>query len=209
MTRYDNIPQLEQVINSIKALHIPKVEILIAGSYTTDNPWVGFSGTQTVTTDGWTPKKKNLVAKMAQNDILCLLHDYFLFDPDWYNAWVAFNSSTPWEMASNPQYLINGKRHFTDWVIWDHPTLPRYHSLSYGDWTKSQYQYISGGYFLVKRDFLREFPFNEELLPGSAEDVEWSKRVRHRGVMVCNPNAIVRHNKSHRDDDKKGFPFEQ
>jgi hypothetical protein len=26
---------------------------------------------------------------------------------------------------------------------------------------------------------------------------------------VCNPNAIVRHNKVHRDDDKKGFPYEQ
>jgi len=93
--------------------------------------------------------------------------------------------------------------------LWDHPTLPRYTSLSYNNWKETQYQYISGGFFLVNRDFLREEPFNEQMQPGSAEDVEWSLRVRHRGVMVCNPHSIVRHNKAHRDNDKKGFPYEQ
>jgi hypothetical protein len=208
MTTYSNIPQLVEVVESIQALNIRNAEIIIAGSYgeTLAPP---IEGAKHVLTHGWTPVKKNLVAKLAEYDTLCLLHDYFVFDPAWYNAWLAFNSHQPWDIALNPQYLINGKRHFTDWVIWDHPTIPTYTSLDYTNWDLTQHQYVSGGYFLVKRDLLRAHPFQEQMMPGSAEDVEWSLRVRHRGVMVCNPNAIVRHNKVHRDDDKKGFPYEQ
>lgn len=215
MTTYDNIPQLEEVIASITSLNIPDVEIIVAGSYNNKEvPLLakGVNGHQTilthVLTDGWTPVKKNLVAKVARHEILVLLHDYYLFDKGWYEKWLQFNEFG-WAVASNPQYLMNGKRHFTDWTIWDHPTLPRYHSLPYDDWTQTQYQYVSGGYFLVKRDFLRQFPFNEEMQPGSAEDVEWSLRVRHRGRLMCNPLSVVRHNKSHRDNNKKGFPYEQ
>ena len=208
MSTYEDVPRLNAVIASIKALAIPNVEILVMGSYQHDWGHVDPS-VQHILTDGWTPVKKNLAAKFARHETLCLIHDYYLFDKDWYKNWVAFNEHCTWEIASNPQYLLNGKRHFTDWVIWDHPTLPRYYSLHYNDWSQTQYQYVSGGYFLVKRDFLREHPFNEEMKPGSAEDVEWSLRVRHRGPMVCNPNAIVRHNKVHRDNDKKGFPYEQ
>jgi hypothetical protein len=199
MTCYDNIPQLNEVIASIKALNIPGVEIIVAGSYN-NNSWTGTDqAAQHLLTEGWTPVKKNLVAKVAYHENICMIHDYYLFAPDLYERWKAFDQMGHWDIASNPQYLINGKRHFTDWVIWDHPTLPRYHSLDYSDWTNTQYQYISGGYFLVKRDFLREHRFNEAMQPGSPEDVEWSLRVRHRGVMVCNPLATVRHNKVHRD----------
>lgn len=199
MTTYDNIPQLNEVIGSIKALKIPDVEIIVAGSYNNNNFTGVDKDVQQVLTYGWTPVKKNLVAKFARHENLCMIHDYYLFDKDWYKNWVEFQKHGHWEVASNPQYLINGKRHFTDWVIWDHPTLPRYHSLDYNDWSNTRYQYISGGYFLVKRDVLREFPFNEEMQPGSPEDVEWSLRIRHYVIMVCNPLSIVRHNKVHRD----------
>jgi hypothetical protein len=196
MTIYDDIPRLNAVIESINALKIPKFEILVAGSYANDhsgvNPLV-----QHVLSDGWLPKKKNLVAKLAQYENLVLLHDYYVFDPEWYEGYYRFGDK--WGICSNPQYLLNGKRHFTDWVLWDHPTLPRYHSLDYEDWSQTKYQYISGGYFLVKRDFLRDNPINEAMPPGSPEDVEWSLRVRDKAEIVCNPLSVVRHNKVHRD----------
>lgn len=205
MTRYENIPQLIEVVNSIHALHIPHYEIILAGSYSTQAQPI--PGTKHIVTDGWTPVKKNLVAKLAEFETLVLLHDYFVFAPDWYERWTAFNAYTPWEIGANPQVLIDGSRHATDWVIWDHPTLPRYHSLDYDDGTQTQYQYVSGGFFLVKRDFLRANPFNEDMKPGSAEDVEWSLRVRRLGRLVCNPLAVVRHNKIHRDVGNKIFPL--
>ena len=215
MTTYDNIEQLWEVIHSIEQLHVPNAEIIIVGSYgkfdadiIPDFEGRGISIRQ-ILTDGWLPKKKNLVAKFALHDTLVLLHDYYLFDPSWYARWVAFNKHMTWDVASNAQYLLNGKRHFTDWVIWDHPTLPRYHSLGYQDWVHTQHQYISGGFFLVRRDFLRQYPINETMPPGSPEDVEWSLRIRDRGVLCCNGLAIVRHNKVHRDTGRSGFPYEQ
>lgn len=201
MTTCDNVVRLTAVTTSIHALKIPNAEIIIAGNYNTSERFqYGFGGlgARTVLTDGWLPKKKNLVAKMAQHEILCLVHDYYVFDPQWYEAYREFG--TMWDVCSNPQFLLNGKRHFTDWVLWDHPTLPRYHSLAYDNWSQTKYQYISGGYFLVKRDFLRDNPINEAMPPGSPEDVEWSLRIRDKAVIRCNPGAIVRHNKAHRDN---------
>jgi hypothetical protein len=209
MTTYDNIFQLNQVIDSIVNLEIPDVEIIVAGSYN-DNDWHDVRPiAKHILTHGWTPVKKNLVAKVAQHDMLCLLHDYYLFDLDWFKKWKEFDSFNDWEIATNPQYLINGVRHFTDWVVWDHPNLPRYTSLRYDDWSHTKYQYVSGGFFLVRRDFLRAYPFDEGMQPGSAEDVEWSLRVRNKAVMICNPLAKVTHNKVHRDVGKTGFPFIQ
>lgn len=203
-TTYEDVHRLNAVIESIKALNIPSVEILVAGSYQHDWSKADLS-VQHIITDGWLPKKKNLVAKFAQHETLCLLHDYFLFDSLWYQAYEEFGYD--WTIASNPQLLIDGTRHATDWILWDHPILPRYHSLDYKDWSKTKYQYVSGGFMCVKRDFLRAHPFNEEMLPGSPEDVEWSLRVRDKAIIKCNPNAIVRHNKCHRDVGNLTFPL--
>lgn len=196
-TTYDDVPRLTEVVKSIKALNIPNVEIIIAGSYNFTSVVMFDLGAKTVVTDGWTPRKKNLIAKFAYHENLVLLHDYYLFDAEWYDGYVRFGDK--WDVCSNPQFLMNGNRHFTDWVVWDDPVLPRYHSLCHDDWTHTKHQYISGGFFLVKRDFLRENPFNEEMKPGSPEDVEWSLRIRDKAEIVCNPLSIVRHNKRHRD----------
>lgn len=201
-TAYEDVGRLLLVLDSIKALNIPNSEIIVAGSYDSfDKEICSFPYYQvrTVLTDGWITRKKNLIASMAEHDTLVLLHDYYEFDSKWYEAWESFVSGGEWEVASNPQFLITGQRHFTDWVMWDHPHVPRYFSLDYNDWGNTKYQYMSGGYLLVKRDFLRENPFNEHMKPGEPEDVEWSLRIRDKARMVCNPDAIVRHNKKHRD----------
>jgi len=63
--------------------------------------------------------------------------------------------------------------------------------------------------FLVKKNFLLQNPFAEWMPPGTSEDVEWSRRVRDKAKIVCNPDAKVRHNKAHRDDGRRGFPYDQ
>jgi len=198
MTIGDNLTRLSEVVQSIKALEIPKVEIIIAGSYNASSDSLDGLGAKVILSNGWLPRKKNLVAKVAENETLVLLHDYYLFNPEWYEAYRKFGGG--WDVCSNPQILLNGKRHFTDWVLWDHPTLPRYHSLDYDVWDQTKYQYVSGGYFLVMRDLLRANPINEAMPPGSPEDVEWSLRIRDKAIIRCNPGAFVRHNKAHRDN---------
>jgi hypothetical protein len=145
----------------------------------------------------WITEKKNIAAWQARYNNIVMMHDYFLLDEGWHTGYEEFGDD--WDICSNPQLLMTGKRHFTDWVLWDHPELPRYHSLDYWDWSKTQYQYISGGYFLVKRHVLLDQPFNTKMKQGEPEDVEWSLRVRDKYKIRCNPYSIVRHNKMHRD----------
>jgi hypothetical protein len=146
----------------------------------------------------WITTKKNTAAWVAKYPQLVVMHDYFLLDDYWFEGYEEF-AQLEWDICSNPQFLQNGKRHFTDWVTWDDPQYGRYHSLDYWDWTRTQHQYISGGYFVCKRKVLIEQPFNTTMGPGMPEDVEWSLRVRDKYKIKCNPYSKVRHNKIHRD----------
>lgn len=198
-TDYSNWKQLEEVYESIKNLNIPEYEVITIGpddyNYDNDNfRFINFDETQK---EKWVTRKKNILCQEAKYENIVLMHDYYVFDKDWYNSYLEFG--TDWDICSNAQLLQNGKRHFTDWVIWDCPLYPRYASLPYDEWALTHYMYQSGGYMLVKKQLMLDNPFNEELSWGQADDVEWSLRVRHKYKWVCNGNAIVRHNKRHRD----------
>lgn len=198
LTKYENEKQLKEVIDSIHNLSIPEYEILtIGGKEKKDKKnerYIFFDETQK---DGWVTKKKNILANESKHQNMVLMHDYFVFDKDWYKNFLEFGND--WDICSCQQLLINDKRHFTDWVVWDSPFLPRYTSLRHDDWSHVWYMYQSGGFTIAKTQLIRDNPFNEELLWGQADDVEWSLRVRRKYKYVCNGNSIVKHNKSHRD----------
>lgn len=205
MTVYESIPQLQEVVDSIRALNIPTYEIILAGPCGKKVPDI--KDVQFIDVNEWHTIKKNRVARVAQYETIVMLHDYFVFGSGWYKAYESFGYD--WDVCSNPQLMIDGLRHFTDWVVWDSPNYPRYYSLPYEDWSQTQYMYQSGGYVLVKRDLLRQIPLNEHYRSGQPEDVEWSIRMRDRARWVCNPHAITQHNKRHRDCGRDEFPFYQ
>jgi hypothetical protein len=196
ITAYDDLQRLSDIIDSIRELKIPNYEILVMGNDTylptDDTTYVDMSSEHQYVTN-----KKNRIAEMAKYDNLVILHDYYLFDKDWYTGYETFGDE--WDVCSNPQYLINGKRHFTDWVTWDHPDYPRWTSLDYDNWLETKYMYQSGGYMLVKKDFLLKYPCKQNMLWGTAEDVEWSLRMRDHADWKCNKLSKVQHNKVHRD----------
>lgn len=200
VTDYSNPQRLEESINSIRGLNIPHYEIVVVGgaiiipTQQSDIRHIFFDDAKYPM---WVTRKKNIAVKESRYDNVVLCHDYYTFDKDWYVKYKEFGDD--WEICSNAQHLITGKRHFTDWVVWDSPIYPRYHSLDYNDWSHTQYMYISGGYFLVKKHVFDQQPFNEKLVWGQAEDVEWSLRVRDKYLIKCNGNSIVKHNKVHRD----------
>lgn len=199
ITVYEDKDRLQQIIESIRALEIPNYEILFVGGGDSE----GIEGIdirkidfdETVK-DKWITRKKNIIAEEAKYDNIVLMHDYHIFHPDWYRNFVAFG--TDWDICSCPQYLITGARNPMDWSLWDKPGFGRAWSLNYNDWSQTQYMYISGGFFIVKRYVLLEEPLNEDLVWNQEEDVEWSYRVRNKYVMKCNGNSPVYHNKWHR-----------
>lgn len=197
-TDYKNIVQLNEVINSIRDLNIPNYEILVIGNkdyaHYQDTTYIYFNEDEK---SGWVTRKKNILVEHALYENVVLLHDYFVFDKDWYNSFTEFGNE--WDICSCQQQLITGKRHFTDWVTWDDPIYPRWSALPYHEWSRTQYMYMSGGFMIVKKHVVMNNPFNEDLMHGQAEDVEWSLRVRDKYIMKCNGDAIVKHNKVHRD----------
>jgi hypothetical protein len=195
LTLYENTKQIEEVIESIDSLKIPNYEILLIGPKN-DQFENAIEFDETVK-QGWITRKKNVLVDSAKYDNVVVMHDYYTFDKDWYKNFLEFGDD--WDVCSNAQLLINGKRHFTDWVIWDSPVFPRYSAIPYHDWSQTRCMYQSGGYMIVKKDFYKKFPMNEDMTWGSAEDVEWSLRMRTSANWKCNGKSIVKHNKVHRD----------
>lgn len=199
VTVYEDKDRLQEIILSIRNLNIPEYEILFVGGGDSDG--IDGQDIRKINFDEnekpkWITRKKNILVQEARYDNVILMHDYHIFDPNWYEAFKSFG--TDWDICSCPQYLITGSRNPMDWSLWDKPGHGRAWSLNYNDWSQTQYMYISGGFFMVKKNVLLEEPLDEALVWNEEEDVEWSMRVRNKYVMKCNGNAIVRHNKWHR-----------
>jgi hypothetical protein len=197
-----NVERIDTCILSIQDLQIPNYEIIVVGGKRTN---LNIENTFFLEFDetirpGWITKKKNLGTKMSKFENLCIMHDYYAFDYNWYNKWTEFNSSSPtWTVASNAIEGINGQRIRTDWITWDDLSVKGRQPIPYNDWSRSKNQFISGGFFLVKRLFFLENPLDENLTWNQKEDVEWSLRIRDRANIVCNSQSIVRQTKWHRE----------
>jgi len=197
-TDYSDLNRLNEIKESIRGLQIPNYEILIiGGQHPEDEDDTCHIFFDEAAKPNWVTRKKNTLAQAAKYDNVVIFHDYYVFDKDWYQNFLTFGED--WDVCSNAQRLITDKRHFTDWVCWDSPIFPRYTSLHYDDWSHTKYMYQSGGYMIVKKKFMEKCPMNEEMTWGTAEDVEWSLRMREIANWKCNGKSIVKHNKRHRD----------
>jgi hypothetical protein len=199
ITVYEDKQRLQEIIDSIRNLNIPEYEILFVGggdSSNIDGKDIRKIDFDESVKERWITRKKNILVKEAKYENIVLMHDYHIFDKDWYKNFVEFG--TDWEICSCPQYLITGSRNPMDWSLWDKPGYGRAWSLNYDDWSQTRYMYISGGFFMVKRHVMIEEPLDESRGWNEEEDVEWSYRVRDKYVMKCNGKSIVRHNKWHR-----------
>lgn len=200
VTGFEDVQRLNEIFESIRSLSIPNYEILLIGGggdgLINDSPDVRIIDFDETEKPLWITRKKNILAQEAKYENIVLMHDYHIFDNGWYKNFQIFG--TDWDICSCPQYLITGARNPMDWSLWDKPGHGRAWSLDYNDWSQTQYMYISGGFFIVKKHVMLEEPLNELLGWNEEEDVEWSLRVRNKYVMKCNGKSIVRHNKWHR-----------
>jgi hypothetical protein len=197
-TQFAESTSVGTCVRSILDLAIPNYEIIVVGG----SPTTSSSHFKHISFDenikpGWITKKKNLGAKLANYNNLVIMHDYFTFDYDWYANWLEFSKQNTWDVASNPILGVNNQRIYTDWTTYDHPRFKKGFPLPYNDWSNTRYQYISGGYFLVKKSVFLDNLLDENLLWNQEEDVDWSLRIRDNYKIVCNSKSIVRHTKWH------------
>jgi len=147
-------------------------------------------------------KKKNLITQNSIFENIVFLHDYITFSDGWYSGQIL--SGNYFDIRMDIILNKDGSR-FRDWCLWPHNQIN--HGQSTEDIIKSsallpyeinnlnQFQYISGSYWISKKKVMVEFPLNEDLTWGEAEDVEWSKRVRLHYTFTMNTKSIVQFKK--------------
>jgi hypothetical protein len=184
------------VIDSIKNQNIENFEIIIVGGENTymDSKINHIQFDESIKTN-WITRKKNIITENAKYENIIYMHDYLLLDPDWYENQkdVKF-----FDVCMNRILNSDGSR-FRDWCAWDDPDicfrnghsiiLPNY------DYSKVEYMYISGSYWISKKEFMLKNKLDENLSWGEGEDVEWSKRIRDNLNYVINDRSIIRLNK--------------
>lgn len=178
----------QHIISSIRALGIPRFEIIFA----TENPNFSLSGLDvrvlTIKTNlgNHITLKKNKIAQAALYPNLCMMHDYIVLDSNWFKEFNAFGYD--WTVCSSPFLLPNGSR-WWDWCTWRGPGG---HSWAPYDKPADQDNYVPGMYFCVKKAFLLQYPLDERLVWMQGEDIEWSSRICDRWKYVFNPKSIAR-----------------
>lgn len=215
ITDGNNHNRVGDIIQSIDNLKIPNYEILIVGGST---QWPSGGGVWFLPFDesakpegwiskiepyeaksksqGWITKKKNYITGLAQYENIVYVHDYITFHCGWYEGWLQFGND--FDVATNCISTLEGYRH-SDWVVDPVKLWKLYPELKEKFWDLSlpydvnftPVQFISGNYWVAKRNFMLENPLNENYLWGEAEDLEWSDRIRNKTQFKFNPNSLV------------------
>lgn len=165
-----------QTIESIKALKIPNYEIIIVGNSKIQDNMVKVIPFDETIKRGWITKKKNLITQNAKYENIVYSHDYFIYDKDWYNGWLKYGDN--FHLCMN--VLQNQDRsRYRDWTLKPN-TFPvdigNSLLLPYNETRFQKYMYFSGAYWVAKKSIMQEFPLNENLCWGDADDFEWATR---------------------------------
>lgn len=198
--------RIDRIIGSIESLNIPEYEIIIVGNCNLKR-----SNTRIIPFDEniklkWITKKKNIITQLATYENIVYLHDYFYFNPDWYDGWLKYGDD--YKVCMNRILNLDGTR-YRDWVLWvcngndTHIPVPGHHPIDdlvaeyrgalipYDMIHLSKYMYFSGAYWVGKKNVMLEFPLDENLIWGQGEDVKWSKEIRKKYNFSINPYSTV------------------
>ena len=137
---------------------------------------------------GWITKKKNIIAKIALHNNICLMHDYVILQDGWHKGFEDYGDD--WLTCMTHVHNKNGSR-FRDWCViyndaWMKPPIDDQEPPKNAppglmmDWSTrghERWQYYSGAYFCAKKKVMEKVPLDETRLWGQGEDVQWSRLV--------------------------------
>lgn len=143
----------------------------------------------------WITRKKNLISQHSTKENVVYLHDYVGLVPGWYEG--QLKKGNDFSIRMDKIVNFDGSR-FRDWSIWPHngnemdSIVGHECLLPYHIGELSKFMYISGTYWIAKRDVMLKYPLNEELTWGQGEDVEWSKIIRQEYDFQMNEHSAVK-----------------
>lgn len=172
------------------------VEVVVVGgkkSYTWEHyTFIAFDESKKT---NWITRKKNIITENAKYDNIVYMHDYVSLMPGWYKGFEQFGDN--FDVCVTKMQNADGSR-FRDWTI--HPDDITHiigpwngkYLLPYDVSDLSKYMYISGAYWIAKKDIMEKYPLDENLSWGEGEDVKWSMEVRKNHKFSLNPYSTVR-----------------
>lgn len=183
---------IEKIIQSIQRQDIPKYEILIVGETCVKGDFIRVIPFDETIKRAWITKKKNIIAQEARYENIVFLHDYVELCPGWYEGFLTFGNN--FKICVNKITNLSGKR-FRDFCLFKEflPTestlLPYSCKLSP---SLSKLAYVSGTYYVIKRELANQYPLDERLCWSQGEDVLFSQELSRAGVVFeCNPFSTV------------------
>jgi hypothetical protein len=197
-----------QIIESIIKNNIPNYEIIIVGNTKITADKIRVFGFDESIKSGWITRKKNMVVLNAKYDNIVLLHDYVKLGVNWYEGFLKFGNDFDWCVT---KILNKDGRRFRDYTLFPYEVdylnifyspgkdidkyFDNYCLLPYNfvnNIKTNKYMYISGSYYVIKRDIAINNLLDEKLLHGGGEDVEYSKRLHLKGhIIKCNSHSDV------------------
>lgn len=188
---------IEQIINSIESQEIPKdkFEIIIIGSSRVKRKNTIIVPFEENIKPRWITKKKNLITELAKFENIVFLHDYIILNPNWYLRFQEFGNDFDICMT---RMINNDGTRYRDWTLDIHkatelgiPLYSRKLLLPYDIKHLSKYQYISGAYWIAKRQIMRNYRLDEDLCWGQGEDIKWSMEVNQKYKFSINKMSSV------------------
>jgi hypothetical protein len=187
-----NPDRVEKIIDSIENSPPESYEIIIVGGGE-----LGRDRTKVISfsEDVHFPKiseKKNIITEESMFENVVYLHDYIKFSPDWYQNFKKFGND--FDVCMN-RILNKDLTRYRDWCIWQDDAKKyvseKNYLIPYHIQNLTGMMYISGAYWVAKKEFMIKNKLNENLRWGQGEDVEWSLRVRNFTKFKMNEESIV------------------
>ena len=195
----NNLDYCKKIIESIINNNIPNYEIIIVGNINLQNT----DKIKVINFDEnikpyWITKKKNLIVENAKYENVVLMHDYIILDIDWYKGFLKFGDNYDWCVTK----IINknGQR-FRDYTLFPLKTytLDPYFTnnclLPYdfeNNIIINKYMYISGSYYIIKKNVSLTYPLDENLILTQSEDIKLSDLLHNNNIIIkCNKYSSV------------------
>lgn len=169
---------LNKIIDSIEVLNIPKYEVIIVG-----NADIQRQNTTVIPFDEnqrnmWITRKKNIITLSAQYENIVYLHDYVIFDADWYKGYLEFGND--FDVCVNKMLNTDNSR-YRDWILLctniKGTQIPIVERLLPYEENRFHQIHVPGTYWVAKKNFMLQHKLNEGLCWGDGEDVEFSHRI--------------------------------
>jgi glycosyltransferase involved in cell wall biosynthesis len=205
-----NDANLNQIIDSIEVAKIPEYEVIIVGGLETTidrKNTIHIPFNESLTPTGWISRKKNTGVLASKYDVIVVMHDYLIIDPDWYVEFEKFGLD--WDICVHQTLSMNPNGDGT-WIrgngwridqVPGYPEFPWAMQVPYDIDCFIPYMSIQGAYWCCKKNVMLDELIDEKYLWGDIEDIEWSSRVvpywlgqpnNCTNKIVSNPKCISR-----------------